>query len=462
MGYWGIAMSLWHPLWPPPNEDVVRGQMAVARAEALGGKTEREKDYIAAIAAFYKDAEKLDQKSRALVYREAMEKVALRHPEDWEAGAFYALALLATADPSDKTYATQEKAAQILEKIYVEEPNHPGAAHYLIHAYDYPSLAGRALGVARSYARIAPSVPHALHMPSHIFTRLGLWQESIDSNLASIAATRREGSSGMALDDRLHAMDYLEYAYLQVGQDHAAKGLVDELGIVGKMDHEDFIAAYALAAIPARYAIERGSWAEATSLEVRPSQYPAPEAITHFARALGAARSGNVAEAGREVKEMEALHEALVKGKQAYWAEQVEILGRAASAWLAHAKGKDEEALHLLRSAADLDDSVEKHPVTPGSIVPARELLGELLLDLNQPGQALKEFETSLQAAPNLFNGLYGAGRSAERSGDLRKAKFHYARLVAICEHADSGRPGLREAKEFLARQEQGSGADPQ
>ena len=462
MGYWGIAMSLWHPLWPPPNEDAVRGQMAVAKAEALGGKTEREKDYIAAIAAFYKDADKLDQKSRALAYRERMEKVALRYPEDREAAAFYALALLTTADPSDKTFATQEKAAKILEKIYAEEPNHPGAAHYLIHAYDYPSLAGRALEVARNYAKIAPSVPHALHMPSHIFTRLGLWQESIESNLSSLAATRREGSSEMALDDRLHAMDYLEYAYLQVGLDRAARGIVDELNAFEKMDHEDLAASYALAAIPARYAIEREDWAEAASLEVRPSQYPATEAITHFARALGAARRGDVAEAGLELKELQALQEALVRGKQAYWAEEVEIQGEAAAAWLAHAEGKEEEALRLMRSAVDLDDEAGKHPVTPGPIVPARELLGELLLELNQPAQALKEFEASLEMEPNRFHGLYGAGRSAERAGDLRKARSYYTRLVTICGHADTERPRLKEAKEFLARHEQGAGGDPQ
>ena len=462
MGYWGIAMSLWHPLWLPPNEDTVRGQMAVAKAETLGGKTEREKDYIAAIAAFYQDADKLDQRRRVLAYTAMMEKATLRYPEDREAAAFYALALLATADPSDKTYATQKKAAQILEKIYVEEPSHPGAAHYLIHAYDFPSLAGRALGVARSYAKIAPAVPHALHMPSHIFTRLGLWQESIDSNLSSIEATKREGSSSMAQEEGLHAMDYLEYAYLQVGLDRAARGVVDELSALEKMDHEDLAAAYARAAIPARYAIEREDWVEAASLEVCPSHYPATEAITHFARALGAARRGNAAAASLEVKELQALQEALVRGKQAYWSEEVEIQGRAASAWLAHVEGKDEEALRLMRSAADLDDAAGKHPVSPGSIVPARELLGELLLDLNQPGQALKEFEASLQAQPNRFNGLYGAGRSAERSGDLRKARSYYARLVTICGHADTERPKLKEAEEFLARHEQGPGGDPQ
>ncbi len=461
MGYWGIAMSLWHPLWQPPGPaELKQGWAAVEKAKSLGG-TQREKDYVAAIEAYYKDWDKVDHRTRALAYEKAMEGVYLRYPEDREGAVFYALALNATAAPTDKTYANELKAAAILEKVFTEQPTHPGVAHYIIHTYDYAPLASRALPAARSYAKIAPSVPHALHMPSHIFTRLGLWQESIESNRASAAAGTeyfvKTGTEGV-WDQTLHAMDYLVYAYLQGVQDQEAKRVLDEVTAIRKTQPESFIAAYALAAIPARFSLERHRWTEAASLTLGPSafpwaRYPWAVAMNAFARALGAARSGDVVGARKEIEKLESSRDALVAAKQSYWADQVEIQRRAAAAWFAHAEGKNEEAIRLMRSAADLEDSTEKHPVTPAPIVPARELLGELLLALNQPAPALKEFETSSSREPNRFNGFYGAARAADLSGDTAKTKLYYAKLVALAQRADTERPELLEAKAFLAKQ---------
>jgi hypothetical protein len=462
MGYWGISMSLWYPLWYPPSQAALQqGSAAVEQAKAANAPTEREQSYIAAIDAFYRDADKLDHRTRTIAYEKAMAQVHLQYPDDREAAVFYALALDTTAVPTDKTYANQLKAAALLEQVFAEQPNHPGVAHYLIHSYDYPPLANRALTAARSYAKIAPSAPHALHMPSHIFTRLGLWQESIQSNAASAAASkeyaRKVGAVG-AWPEQLHSMDYLAYAYLQGAQDLEAKRVLDELMEIQKAEPESFPAGYAFAAIPARYALERRRWADAAALTLHPSSFPWSrfrwvEGITVFTRALGAARSGDVAKAGKEIDTLQSLHSTLIEAKQSYWADQVEIQRRAATAWVAHVKGKHDEALTLMRSAADLESSSEKHPVTPGPIVPARELLGELLLELNQPAQALTEFEASLRMDLNRLNGLYGAARAAELSGDRAKARTYYANLVALCEQADTERPELVTAKAFLAKQ---------
>src|SRR5712692_9530076 len=454
MGYWGIAMSLWYPLWEHPSEAMLKqGWAAVQKAKAVGAKTQRERDNIAAIETFYKDADKLDHRTRALAYEKAMEQLSLRYPQDHEASIFYALALLGTAQPTDKTYARQRRAAEILNKVLASEPEHPGVAHYLIHSFDYPQLAYLALPAARSYAKIAPSAPHALHMPSHIFTRLGLWQDSIQSNLASAAAAKNYAARtrpGTASFDQLHAMDYLVYAYLQGAQDRKAKQILDEIQPMGQADAE-FAAAYAFAAIPARYALERRRWSEAAALVVHPAGFPwdrfrYAEAITYFARALGATRSGDTAAASRDVEKLASIQKALAEGKDIYWATQVEIQRQAAAAWLAHAEGKNEEALKLMRSVAELEDSTEKHPVTPGPVVPARELLGELLLELKEPKLALKEFETAILAAPNRFNGLYGAAKAAELSGDREKARNFYAKLAAVSERSDGERPELQAA----------------
>lgn len=460
MGYWGLAMSFYHPVWSPPVPAEIRsGSAAVMEANVVGAPTPREKDYIAAIATFYQDADKLDHRTRALAYEKAMEQLHLRYPRDDEAAVFYALALLGTALPTDKTYVKQKKAAEILNQVLLSEPEHPGVAHYLIHSFDYPALAPMALAAARSYAKIAPSSPHALHMPSHIFTRLGLWQESIESNIASAAAAKNYAAKmhpGAASYDQLHAMDYLAYAYLQTAQDLKAKEIVDLLSSMNKVDANTVAAAYAFGAIPARYALERRQWSEAAALKVHPAgfpwnDFPYAEAMIYFARSLGASRSGNTASASKDIERLSAIQNSLAQAKENYWATQVEIQRRGAAAWLAHAQGKQEEALKLMRSAADLEASTEKHPVTPGAIVPARELLGELLLELNEPRQALKEFEASLLVSPNRFNGLYDAARAAELSGDREKARIFYAKLTTLGEHSDGKRPELQAAKVFLA-----------
>jgi tetratricopeptide (TPR) repeat protein len=449
MGYWGVAMASWYPLWYPPTKDsLMQGRAAVDKANSVGPKTDRERGYISAIGMFYQDFEKFDHKTRALAYEKAIEQLYRLHPEDSEAAAFYALALQATADPNDKTYRNQLKSGEILEKLYAGQPNHPGVAHYLIHAYDYPELAPRALDAARHYGQIAQSVPHALHMPSHTFIALGLWQDSIQSNLEANAAAIRLAW----VQEELHTMDYLVYAYLQGGQEQAAAGILEKLKAV-KIDEKRTLAMdYALAAASARFAIERRRWSEAAALTPLPSSFLPTSAITHYARALGAARSGSVLEAQKDVEKLVELRDALMQAKQDYWAKQVEVQRQTTEAWLNWAKGNGEEALTLMRSAADLEDSTYKHPITPGQILPARELLGDLLRELHRPEQALAEYEASLRMTPNRFNALYGAAQAAELAGSLEKAHMYYLQLVAICQHADTERPEAQRAKIFLAR----------
>jgi len=460
MAYWGVAMSNWYPLWYPPSAAALKaGSDAVAKAQSIGAKTDRERDYIDAIATFYRDSDKLDNRTRSVAYEKAMQQVYSRYPDDREAGVFYALALNATALPTDKTYANQEKAAKILQRVFAEQPNHPGAAHYLIHSYDSAPLANLGLPAAICYADIAPSVPHALHMPSHIFTRVGQWQSSIDSNRASADAGQNYAAKvfgpGVVWDQTLHAMDYLEYSYLQTGQDGEAKRVLDQLMSYQKAIPSSLAAAYAIAAIPARYAVERQNWAEAAALpESRitspGNEYPWTAPMITYARALGAAHTGDFAGAQAEIGKLEAARDALTQVKNTYWAGQVDVEVRSASAVLAQAQGRKDEALTLMRSAADLEDASDKHPVTPGSIVPARELLGDMLLEANQPAEALAEYERSLNAAPNRFHGLAGAAAAAERAGDAVKAKLYREKLVQVAA-ADSDRPELLTAKRFLA-----------
>ncbi len=452
IAHWGVAMNLLgNPFgWPPSPKALADGWAAVERAKAAGAKTQRERDYIGAIETFYKDADKIDHRTRALAYRQAMEQLAARYPEDREAAVFYALALNATALPTDKTYADQLKAAAILETVFAVEPQHPGVAHYLIHSYDYPPIAEKGLNAARRYASIAPAAPHALHMPSHIFTRRGYWQESIEANRASASSVGNHF-------DRLHALDYLTYAYLQMAQDGAAKGVVDQMSELPKVNVEHFVTAFALATIPSRYALERGRWADAAKLELFGKEFPwgrfpQSEAQLVFARGLGAARGGDVTSARRDVERLGALRDTLAAAKVGYWAEQVDIQRQVASAWVARAEGRTEEALALLRAAADREDATEKHPVTPGPIAPARELLAEMLLEANEPAQALREFEASMRVEPNRFRGLYGAARAADLSGDRTKARTYYSTLLSLGEKGDTERPELRQAKAFLGK----------
>ncbi len=453
MAHWGVAMSFYQQLWEPPVQPggLERGWAEIQKAQALGARTERERGFIDALAVFYKDSEHQNHRTRALAYRDAMERVYRKNPEDHEAALFYALSLIATAQPSDKTYAEQRKAGAIIEPIYAAEPNHPGAAHYLIHAYDNPVLAPRALDAARSYAKIAPAVPHALHMPSHIFVRLGYWQETIDSNLASEAASRAEANGPhqkSAIGEQFHAMDYLMYAYLQSGRYREAKGVLEErTAELNRVDQPK--TDYAASAIAARYAVEQRHWAEAAEL-VPGSQYRPPyQAITYFARALGAARTGKLDRAREDVAKLQQLYDAQ-QSKDTYWAEQIKIQQLEASAWVAHAAGNDVEAVRLARSAADSEDATEKRPVTPGPVVPARETLGDLLAEIGQPAAALAEYEKALKDSPNRFNGLYGAARAAEQAGEKQKARAYYAKLVEMCGPAKQSSPELEQANAFL------------
>jgi hypothetical protein len=472
MGYWGIAMSNYHTIWTPPTAAELRkGSSAIENAKAAAARTQRERDYVAAIEVFFKDADRLDHRTRTFAYSEAMKQLYLRYPSDHEAGVFYALTLIATGMmTNDKSFTRQKEAAQILNRVLAREPSHPGVTHYLIHSYDYPALAQLALPAARSYAKIAPASAHAQHMPSHIFTRLGLWQEAIRSNLAAEASAKAFAARNRlpgVWDEQFHAMDYLVYAYLQGAQDKQARGVLDELNQIQRADPETFKVAYAYTAIPARYALERRRWDEAAKLSVPANSLGAfpwqrfrwAEAHTYFARAVGAARTGDAVAARRDIEKLVAIRDALIVTKGDYdWAGQVDIERFIASAWLLHAEGRDEESLRLMRQAANIDDATEKHPVTPGAILPAREQLGELLLELKQPASALQEFETSLRGAPNRFNGLYGAARAArlaadqsKLAADRNKARSYYGKLLAVSRQADSLRPEIAEAKAFLA-----------
>ena len=461
MPWWGVAMSHWYPLWyPPPPAALKAGAEAVAKAQAIGAKTDRERGYIAAIAAFYRDSDTLDHRTRALAYEHAMAGLHQQFPGDREAAIFYALALVSTADPNDKTYVNQKKAAAILEPIFAEQPNHPGVAHYLIHSYDAPPLAEAGLPAARRYAEIAPSVPHALHMPSHIFTRLGYWQESIDTNLRSAAAgqayAKQVFGDGVAWDQSLHALDYLAYAYLQLGEDQKARGVVDEVMAFRKVTPNTLPAAYAMAAIPARYAVERRDWGAAAKLGLPPAlvawdKFPWTTAMVTFTRALGRAHTGDLAGTRAEIEKLAAVRDAL-KVKNKYWSDQVEAQRLAAAATLAQAEGRHDEAVRELRAAADLEDSAEKHPVTPGSIVPLRELLGDLLLEDRQPAAALAEYKRSLASAPNRYRSLYGAAKAADGAGDRAAAKGYFQQLTRLGSKADPDRTELAEATAYLGR----------
>jgi hypothetical protein len=460
IAHWGTAVAyLGNPLAGPPTpRGLAEGGAAVTRAKAAGAKSQRELDYIAAIEAFYKDADKVDHRTRALAYEKAMEALAARYPADREASIFYALALNVTLNPADKTYANQLKAAGILEKVFADQPEHPGVAHYLIHSYDFPPIASKGVTAARRYADIAPSAPHALHMPSHIFTRLGYWQESIDTNRRSAAAAKAElrmANLEAGSYNALHAMDYIAYATLQLGRDTEAKALVDEIRGLNKIDSEQFPAAYALAAIPSRYAIERRQWSEASELGLHPqslswNKFPQAESIVAFARGVGAARGGNPAGARREIARIEALRDALAASKNAYWAEQAEIQRLAVAGWLARAENRNDEALALMRQAADREDATEKHPVTPGAVQPAREMLADLLREVGQPAKALVEYEASQKKEPNRLHGLAGAAAAAEAAGDRAKAKGYYERLIALTKGADTARPEITRARAFV------------
>src|SRR4051812_42400903 len=449
IAYWGIALSLlWNPHVPTPPKNLSEGAAAIAKAKSVGPKTQRERDYIDALAAMYTDFEKLPHLPRTQAYAKAMEQVAQRYPNDDEAQIHYALALNTSASPADKSYANQLKGAAILEPIFERQPQHPGVAHYLIHLYDYPPIAEKGLKAARLYAKIAPDAAHAQHMPSHIFTRVGYWQESIDSN----AVAARVAKSGSDFHDQLHAMDYQVYAYLQLGQDAKAKAVLEDMNTVKGFTETFLPGPYALAVSPARYAVERGDWKAAAALAVRPNPLPHVQAMTHFARALGAARSGNPEAAKADIAKLTELRDKLIAAKDGYWSEQVDIQAKVASAWLLYAEGKHADALTALSAAADAEDKTEKHPVTPGVPKPARELYGVMLLERGKPAEALAAFEAVLKKEPNRLGAYVGAAAAAEKSGDRDKARDYYRKVVAIAADADKTRTEVADARTFLAK----------
>jgi tetratricopeptide (TPR) repeat protein len=463
---WGVAMSYYHPLWAPPAAaELEKGRNALAKARAAGASSEREQAYIAAIGTFYQGADRLDHRTRVLAYSEAMARLHKRYPDDHEAAIFYALSLIASGSmDSDPSYAKETEAGLILNRILAIAPNHPGVAHYLIHGFDYPELAQLALPAARRYAGIAPDSPHAMHMPSHIFVRLGLWDEAISSNRASEAASRAFArAQGLAdsSSERLHAMDYLAYAYLQTGEDGKAEQILDQLNSIRRADPPIFTVAYAATAIPARLALERRRWKEAASLELQDNvrtlaplnDFKWGEAHVRFARAVGAARSGKVDAARVEVAKLKDIEEALTVPTGSYdWRMPVAVERQVAEAWLAAAEGRAEDAARLMRAAADLDDIIEKHPVTPGAILPAREQLGDLLLELGRPREALVEYEAALKRAPGRLAGLYGAARAARLIGDKANARIYYLRIVELTKDGPEMRPEISEARAFVAR----------
>ncbi len=414
MAQWGIAMTHFHQLWEPPIAPtaISISQQEIQRAQQIRSSSERERQFISALALIYQDAATVPYSTRALKYEHAMSDLASKNRKDVEAQVFYALALLANVSPADKTHAKQKEAADLLEPLDRAYPQHPGIPHYLIHAYDNAELAPRGLPAARAYAKIAPSAPHALHMPSHIFTRLGLWQDSIDSNLAARDAAHQQGDTG----EELHAMDYLVYAYLQSGRDTAAFEVVQQLKNMQELNAANFKIGYASTAMPIRYAVERGQWADTASILPPTAAPPHVVAIAVWARGVGLARTGHAAEARTEVDKLDQIEQQLRASGNDYWATQVAILKREVMAWSAQADKKPEEAVALMRAAADQEDAIEKLPVTPGPIVPAREQLGDLLLEQNQPTLALKEFQTALVNAPGRRGSMQGAAQCAELS----------------------------------------------
>jgi tetratricopeptide (TPR) repeat protein len=446
---WGIAAILIGNTFGvgPTPEEALRAKEAIARGRAIGAKTERERFYIEAVGEYYDRFSDRSHGTRMKLLANAFEIVAKRFSDDDEAQIFYAIYLTATQQPTDKTFASALKAAQILEAQFVKHPEHPGVAHYLIHSYDYPPIAEKGLKAAKRYAEIAPSAPHALHMPSHIFTRVGAWEESVATNRRSAAASK----AGKEPGGGLHAMDYMVYAYMQLARDREASMVVEAARQVTSLGSGQG-GPYAFAAIPARFTIERGMWKDAMQLQPRASRFPYTEAMTYFARALGAARSGDPVTAEKDVGELARLVAALKAAKDDYWSTEVEVQRLGAAAWVAYAKGNREEALMLMRSAADLEDKSEKSAVTPGRIIPARELLGEMLLEMKRPAEALQAFESSEKHDPNRFRGLYGAGRAAALAGDQTKAKSYYEKLIVLVQNVDAERPELKEAKAFLAK----------
>jgi hypothetical protein len=455
MAHWGVAMSVWNQLWAPPRPDnLAAGREAIEKARSASRKSPREADYIEAAAAFYTDTDKLDHRSRTLAYSKKMEQLAQKYPEDHEAEIFYALSLVASADPLDKTYKNQIAAGAMLEALFAELPTHPGVAHYIIHAYDYPDLAERALDAALKYQLCVTIVPHAVHMPSHTFVLLGKWKDTISANVAGEEAEKLRGIP----EDRIHDLDYLVLAYLQLAQDEKARQAVD----LARQTEDDMVARkhdsglrtrhYNLAALEARWTLERRDWAAAAALPLRPNRYPYAQAIPHFARAIGLARTGHPDAAQQEVDALAVLVKTLADAKNLYWAGQVEIERKIAAAWTAHARGNAAEALALMQAASKEEDGLETHDtLNPGPIgMTADEALGALLLELKRPAEAFNAFESSLRFAKHRLQSYVGAGYAAAAVNDVRNARKYYAMALDLANEGDGQRPEIAEAKAYM------------
>lgn len=448
IAYWGVAMSLWHQLWNHPDESTIKNaNETLAKGEALKAKTARERDYVNAIATFYAHSDKLDYHQRATAYSNAMERMYKKYRDDREAAAFYALSLLASERENDTAYVNRKKAAAVLEKLFDVEPDHPGIAHYLIHAYDKPELAALGLPAARRYAKIAPAAPHALHMPSHIFARLGLWQDDIDSNLASIAATRKTAAMHMGGEGhQFHAIDFLVYAYLQSGRDADAKKVIDEVKAMPQM-HDMYGMGYdqhiaALVALEAAYALERRQWAEAAKLVPVEGASLGDSSIIYWARGIGAVRSGDLSEAKKNLAEIESIHGKLVEQKKNSFADAVDKDRKEVLAWIEHGEGKDADALIALHTLADKEDGVSD----VSDQVPASEMLADMLLEMKRPQDALQQYEADLKLNPNRLNGLRGAAQAAELAGKTAQASQYRAELEKLCAGSQSERCQLEQS----------------
>jgi tetratricopeptide (TPR) repeat protein len=456
MAYWGISMTLFHPLWAPPSSDELqRGRKAVQKAAELKPSTEREMGYINAVQTFYKNWKSVDHPMRISAWEKSQKEVFKANPEDIDAGAFYALAHLATAPKGDKTFTHQKEAGAILENLRTKAPMHPGLFHYTIHAYDNPLLANRALEVAREYDKIAPDAPHAQHMPSHIFVRMGLWTLVAEWNIRSATAAKKQSNPGEISLHYIHAMDYLMYAYLQKAQDQKAKEVLIEINGVDKYQ-DSFASAYGIAAAQARYFLEQRQWDKAAELKPRMhntfpwDKYPWFEAITYFARGLGAALSEDMEGARNALRTLDTFYELTEKAEQNYWAVLVDSQRKTIAAWIAYTEGKKDEAIRIMKKAAEIEDSVDKHPVTPGAVLPARELLGDMLVLMGKYDEAIIAYDESLRISPNRFNSLYGAGHAAESKGDIKEAKIYYSMLLELTDGNDSDRPRFKKAKAIL------------
>jgi hypothetical protein len=446
IAYWGEAMSQWHQIWDRPNGATLqRGLALLQKGQKLGAKTQRERDYIDALAIFYQNSDKSSFEVRVAAYSQAMEKLHEKYPQDHEATAFYGLSLLAAAPPRDTAFANQKKALALLNAEFPLAPDNPGISHYIIHSCDSPQMAGDGLAAARRYGQIAPSSPHAAHMPGHIFARLGLWQEDIQANLASVAAAEQSGSTG----HELHAMDFLNYAYLQVGEDEKAHALVQKVTTMDTMaghDMHDYLDM-ARAGFPATYEIEMRHWKEAANLQPAKDAMPQNAAMTYWARAVGSGHLKDVAAAKQDLVKYDAMVEAVKKSPDAYLAEYMDTDRDEIRAWIAFAEGKNDDAAKIMSGVADKQDSLGKGEVE----IPAREMLADILLESNHPQQSLAEYERSMTIDPNRFNGLYGAARAAEMTNQSAKADKYYAQLVKNCADATSDRPELARAKAQLA-----------